>query len=556
MLSEQCASCHGGMLRRGAPMPLMSAGDFQALRSDGQSYASASLFRLRDINRPMPPSGMLSDAQLLAIETWLQAGAPSEVQGCGVTQPAPEPVAIITSTTGEAGGGSTNGAAGGSGDTGDSTGDSAASQPVVNEENRWAMFGHDLKNSRANLAETTLGVSNVSGLRRLWEVPVPSTTSTPAVVDGVVYLPAWDGAVYALNSDDGSSVWKAELPALIDSSLAVTDSRIFVSDDKGSLHALERASGALLWSQRVDPHPATHLWSSPMYIPDADLVVVGVASSEEDQRVSDYSFLGSVVALHASDGSEAWRFVTGEGAGAGVAVWATVAIDTDRRALYVGTGNAYQAPSGPLSDSMLAIDYQSGALLWSRQFTADDVFVVYGGSGPDFDIGSTANLFSAGGTDAVGIGVKDGSYYALDRDSGEVLWSTKITEGSVLGGVISASACDGTTIYVASNDRGPMQTRTVAINAADGQIRWSHDSSADTYGGLAFAGGVVYLGTTAGHLHAIDAENGSDLFTDVLPDSIAAGAAVAEGKLFVPWGYRWTLSNGSAGNGGLIAYGL
>ena len=54
--------------------------------------------------------------------------------------------------------------------------------------------------------------------------------------------------------------------------------------------------------------------------------------------------------------------------------------------------------------------------------------------------GSTASLFSVDGEDLIGIGIKSGLFYALDRDTGMMQWMTMITEGSALGGVISAPA--------------------------------------------------------------------------------------------------------------------
>jgi hypothetical protein len=70
------------------------------------------------------------------------------------------------------------------------------------------------------------------------------------------------------------------LPHLIDSSPFATPTQLFVSDDRGSLHALNRADGKLQLSKQADTHAEAHLWSSPIYVQDAELVIVGVASGE------------------------------------------------------------------------------------------------------------------------------------------------------------------------------------------------------------------------------------------------------------------------------------
>jgi polyvinyl alcohol dehydrogenase (cytochrome) len=207
---------------------------------------------------------------------------------------------------------------------------------------------------------------------------------------------------------------------------------------------------------------------------------------------------------------------------------------------------------------MLAIDYETGRLAWSRQFTDGDVYTVYGVQGADFDIGSSANLFSADGKDIVGIGVKSGNYFALDRDTGEIIWRTTISSGSVLGGVISAPAYADGLIFAASNEFLTSTSTAVAIDARSGDIVWREEYAELTYGGVAHANGVVFIGSTSGAIYAYDAMSGATLWADRAPDGqpIAGSPTVASGRLIVPWGYQWTLREGSAGTGGMTVYGL
>ena len=87
-----------------------------------------------------------------------------------------------------------------------------------------------------------------------------------------------------------------------------------------------------------------------------------------------------------------------------------------------GTGNNYSEPTGPLADSILAIDYKTGELAWSRQFTAPDVFSAGNPTGKDADVGASPNLWSSNGRALVGAGDKAGVYHALDRDTGQLVW--------------------------------------------------------------------------------------------------------------------------------------
>ena len=587
VLAERCASCHGTILREGAPVPLLTAADF-VRDSGGQSIAQIASFRIKDVGRPMPPPPLppLTAAEIAALDGWLMANAPPKVDGCAVIEPAP-PAGTGGSTssggapvTGGVAGSSSGGVAPGTGGTpgtggaigsggaggmasggtpgsGGAGGGTGGGPPVTTG---WSMFGGDLGNSRNNPA-TALKRASFGSLRRIWQFEGPAVTSTPAVVEGTVYFAGWDAKVHARNAADGAPVWTATVPHLVDSSPAVTSDRVFVGDNNGNVHSLNRASGAIVWSKPAETVGLPHLWSSPIVIPDAGIVVVGVASAEESNRANTpFSFRGSVVALDAATGNPRWQFYTTKGdttSGPGVGIWSTVSVDPALKLLYVGTGNAYVAPAGPHSDALLAIRYDTGVIEWAHQFQADDVFEVYTApNGVDSDVGSTANVFSAGGKDLVGIGVKNGIYYALDRKTGVQVWQRRVSAGSVLGGVMGASAYANGVVYAAGNERSTGKTTLMAINATDGNTLWSFSAASSTYGALAYANGVVYMGTTGGTLYAIDAVTGQSIWSDVMPNGIGGGPSLGDSLLFAPWGFVFTLLNGTnAGKGGLIAYG-
>jgi polyvinyl alcohol dehydrogenase (cytochrome) len=563
VLKAHCVRCHGRTLKHGAPLTLVDAKDFQR-DLGGITVGEAVVKRVRDAARPMPPppAAKLTNDEARILEFWVENGANGEKPGCSVDD-APPPVTtppdegVVTRPDDDAGTDPTDPNA--PIDAGSELPD--AGPPPEVEQSDWPMFGYDLGNSRNNQLESTLSKDNVGNLRELWRFNGPSTTAAPAIVDGIVYLTGWNGRVYALRLEDGSTVWTASLPDLIDSSPTVTDSQVFISDDNGSVHALDRASGDVQWSRSVDGHEEAHLWSSPVFIPSASLVVVGVASGEEQVVKAQFTFRGSVVGLDANSGEIRWRFETASaaaGSGPGIGSWGTAAVDESRKLVFIGTGNNYAPPSGEFSDSILAINYESGELAWSRQFTEGDVYTVYGSQGPDFDIGSSANLFSVDGKDIVGIGVKSGNYFALDRDSGEIIWQTTITAGAVLGGVISAPAYADGLIFVASNQFVASSSTQVAIDARNGDIVWRESYGGLTYGGVSYANGVVFSASESGAIYARDAMSGAALWTDAAPDGqpIAGSPTVANGRLIVPWGYSWTLREGNAGRGGMTVYGL
>jgi polyvinyl alcohol dehydrogenase (cytochrome) len=435
----------------------------------------------------------------------------------------------------------------------------------------WPSYGKDLDNSRANADESELTPDTVGALVPVWQYAGPGVTSTPVVVDGHVFVGTWRGRLVVLDAATGRVVREIALPGAgtVDATPCVTADRIYIGDGAGTLHAIDRATGAVQWSTPLDPQtPTAHLYGSPVYLADVGLVVSGVASIELTlDGVTDYQFRGSVVAVDAATGAERWRrYLTANDAtaGAGVSVWSTAAVDPARRLLFIGTGQSYEAPASLLGDALVAIRYDTGELAWHRQFTADDVFTFFGGiEGPDFDVGAAPNLFTIDGRDVVGVADKAGVYSTLDRDTGEIVWARQLTVGSHLGGVMVTAAVHDGSIYVVSNrwatydDFGDPRNTSIAfgLDTATGVPRWQLPLAAPSFGAVSWAGGVVYVGTIDGTLHALAASDGRSLWRDPSLQPIGGGATIAAGRLLVPHGFVFLGAPGEA-EGGVTAYGV
>ena len=148
----------------------------------------------------------------------------------------------------------------------------------------------------------------------------------------------------------------------------------------------------------------------------------------------------------------------------GAAVWSAPTIDVQRQALYVATGNSYSDPPTETSDAILAFDLATGRMLWHRQATAKDSFIMscFGtdrtncpeNHGPDHDFGQSPILVSLrSGQRVLVIGQKSGVVHALDPDQeGKILWQTRVGKGGPLGGIMWGSAADQDHVYVANSD--------------------------------------------------------------------------------------------------------
>jgi polyvinyl alcohol dehydrogenase (cytochrome) len=438
----------------------------------------------------------------------------------------------------------------------------------------WTRYGYDASNSRHNAAERAITPETIACLEPLWTIDaLPGVTSTPANEGGTVYFGDWAGQLHARDVATGDEQWIAPLGLQLNDSPLVGEATVWIGDNDGFVHAVARDDGSVRWSIELDDHPMAAIYGSP--IAAGSRLLVGVASTELTMLMDDYTFRGSIVALDPDTGDEQWRtYVTtdDETAGAGVSVWSTAAIDLDRNLAFIGTGNTYEPPAAPLSDSLLALDLSTGDIAWSRQFTAGDVYTIFmpEPQGVDADIGAAPNLFAIDDRDVVGVGDKAGVYAVLDRDDGETIWATQLGPGSHLGGVMTTAAVGDGVVYVASNiwvgsifDFGSDENSAVvyALDAATGTTLWQRPMPRPVFGALTLAGGVVWHTTIDGTLHGLEAATGVELWNarpggDDPDAGMGGGVAIVDGTVYVGYGFWFFTEPGTLDRGGLVAYAL
>lgn len=81
--------------------------------------------------------------------------------------------------------------------------------------NQWLNHGGDITNRRFAVGELKIGPKTVKNLKLKWSFFVGNDISaTPAIANGVVYFPSWNGYLYALNAFNGDLIWKQHLGQL------------------------------------------------------------------------------------------------------------------------------------------------------------------------------------------------------------------------------------------------------------------------------------------------------------------------------------------------------
>jgi polyvinyl alcohol dehydrogenase (cytochrome) len=410
--------------------------------------------------------------------------------------------------------------------------------PVPLTAGDWPFYGKDLANSR-NGGANGPSVAEVPNLRPVWSVQTDDGdfTGTPVVADKKVVAITGGGTVYAVDGSTGHVLWKTDVATVegerANGTAAIAGGTVYVPISRAhgpEVAALSLADGRLLWKVTYDSQQGADTYGSPV-VWDGK-VYIGTSGQTGDP---DLPMRGNVTALDALTGAQVWKAYLVEPGLNGAPVWSTPAIDTATGRLYVGTGNAYSGTAGRLTDSIVALDARSGAVLGHFQGTAGDVFTTTSGgaAGPDYDFGASPNLIEGpDGRKLVGEGAKSGIYHAVDRTTMEPVWSFQTGPGSLVGGVLGSTAYDGTRIYGPDTPGGEQWAL-----GRDGTPAWvSSDGGPLHYNSTSVANGVVYSADMTGLLTAREAQTGAILLKLPLGAPSYGGVAIAGGYVFAVTG--------------------
>ena len=484
----------------------------------------------------------------------------------------------------------------------------------------WNGWGANTQNTRYQddkMAGLTAG--DVPKLKVKWVFGFPGELSAdgqPSIAGGRVFVGTQSGTVYALSAATGCVHWAFRAEAAVRA--AITIARLdggrhvaFVGDRAANVYALDAATGAMIWKSHVDDHPFARVTASPTF--HNGRLYIGIASGEETAgAVAEYeccTFRGSLVALDAATGSRVWktytmdepqrrgknRIGTQQWGPSGAPIWSSPAIDVQKNAVYVTTGNNYSGPANDRSDAFMAFDMASGKILWFRQMTAADDWNTAcrltdqtnctNKDAPDHDFASPPILVSLpNGRRAIVAGQKSGVVHALDPDQeGKILWQDRVGKGGINGGVQWGSAADSSNVYVALSDLGriavPNSQATVpdpeegggmfAIRLDTGKRVWEtpppracrtrERCSPAQSAAVSAIPGVVFSGAIDGHLRAYSTTTGTilwDVDTAQTYKTVngvpgrggslnVAGPAISGGTVIINSGY---VQNGMPGN--------
>jgi polyvinyl alcohol dehydrogenase (cytochrome) len=495
----------------------------------------------------------------------------------------------------------------------------------ADDAHAWRFWGGNLEDTHSSAAEHSINTGNVHTLTTKWAFTTAGDVSaTPTIEGKSLYVPDWGGFLYKIDTETGKAMWSHKVSeytgnanSLSRNSPAIGRDRLIFGDQAaGTVIAVDKMHGSLLWTATVDTSAGAVITSSPLIV--GDRVYVGVSSSQEALALQPgfvLTFRGSIVCLDLYTGHILWQTYTVPIGYTGGAVWGgSFAFDQKRNSLYVTSGNNYSVPDAvnacigkattaadklacldpqDLLDAMLSLDPDTGKIKWSRRLEGVDTFTVScvvntsagipcpDNSGPDFDFGSAANLFttevSGRQMDVIGAGQKSGVYWALNPDNGAVLWGSQVGPGGTLGGIEWGTASDGRRVYTEVNNNlrtpfllGPQKTKKwsagswAALDAVTGNFVWQVPATgqnplnpalaAGATGQVTEANGVFYAGSLSGDMVALDAANGELLWKFPSGGSVVSGPSIVDGTIYWGSGYR-NLGVGT-GNNKLYAFSI
>lgn len=315
---------------------------------------------------------------------------------------------------------------------------------AADEPHNWLTYSGAYDSQRhSRLRQIT--PANIRNLEQKWVFQAQSLEkfeTTPLVVDGIMYLTQAPNDVVALDARTGRVFWiyryypspdARPCCGSVNRGLAILGDTLFLAALDAHLVALDARSGRPLWKTKVAEASAGYAMTlAPLVVKDK--VIVGVAGGE-------FGIRGFISAYDARTGVEAWRFYAIPGPGepghetwrgddwehGGASIWITGSYDSDLNLTYWGIGNPGpdwnpdQRPGDNLySDSVVALDADTGKLRWHFQFTPNDPY--------DYDSVQVPVLvdtnWNGGPRKLMLWGNRNGFFYVLDRVTGQFLSGT------------------------------------------------------------------------------------------------------------------------------------
>jgi outer membrane protein assembly factor BamB len=344
----------------------------------------------------------------------------------------------------------------------------------------WPTFHNTPDRSGVNPVEQLLNVGNVDLLDVAWSYKTDGEIwSSPAVVDGVVYIGSDDNKVYALDAITGTKIWSHGTSGDVRSSPTVWRGMVIVGSNDDKIVALSTLTGNKVWNYHISDDVGR---ASPLV--SGSTVYIGARD-------------GNFYALDANTGDLRWQLNTW-------AVWGAPAVSGNT--LYVGSDKSI----------LYALNPATGATKWSAT------------------LGDRVRCTPSIKNGTVYVGADDYRVYAYNASTGALKWKTSAFPHK--GIVRSSPAVWNGMVFVNTGETDPMGSHVYALDADTGETVWSHTMADYATSSPAIANGVLYTGSYDHQIYAFDARTGEKLWTsgyDEMQAGIPGSVAVLNGTVYI-----------------------
>jgi alcohol dehydrogenase (cytochrome c) len=355
-------------------------------------------------------------------------------------------------------------------------------------DGNWLTYSGDYTGTRFSPLDQ-ISVDNVAGLQVEWvyqmETAERRVEATPLVVDGIMYVSEPPARVHALDARTGRKLWSyshtvpEDVPGaygLVNRGVAVLDNTVYLGTLDAHLVAIDATGGEIRWEAQIADHRDGYtVTGAPLAV--GDLVITGVSGGMHGIR-------GFLDAYDAETGERVWRFHAVPGPGekghdtwegeswktGGGGTWVTGSFDPDLGLIYWGIGNPAPPYDGRdregdnlFTNSVVALDAESGELVWHFQFTPHDLH--------DWDSAQVPVLVDGRSRDGEPEKLllwanRNGFFYVLDRETGEFL------NAEEFGRITWADSIDSSGRPVVRENVEPTEVGTLAYPGFLGATNW------------------------------------------------------------------------------------
>jgi outer membrane protein assembly factor BamB len=448
---------------------------------------------------------------------------------------------------------------------------------------QWPAPNQDLGNRR--VATSKIDSGNVNQLGIAWTVPIQgggtfgNYASTPIVADGVVYTQDLTSNVKAIDLKTGQVKWAKNYNSVDEgpNGVALGYGRIYGATSDFAF-ALDKDTGAEVWrSQRLTRNANEGIDMAPGVF-DGTVYVSTVPGNAK--KFYKGNGVGVLWALDANTGKPKWKFFTVPenlwspahvNVNSGGGLWHPPAFD-DNGDVYIDVANPAPWPGtnkfpwgssrpgpNPHTNTLVKLNRNDGKMIWERQVLAHDVY--------DWDLQLPPILTKDGNRNLVIVAGKLGYVYAIDAGDGTVFWKKSVgqhnghdhdnelaLEGQygqmpklpvtvlpgALGGVETQMALADDVVYAPIvNIASVFKTQEdlslkitkgtgamVALNVADGSVKWQRDLPQPAYGAATVSNDLVFTTTFDGKVIALNRDSGSVAWEKQMPAGTNANVAI------------------------------